>query len=87
MIIGESSRISTISNSANDITGKIGTSPFNIKTTFRGASSNTKTMMNNTKEPKTGEDLNNWEYCNPDKLGDKLPQPYRYITSSLSSFI
>ena len=23
-------------------------------------------------------DLNDWRYCNPDHLFDKLPQPYRY---------
>ena len=74
MIIAESSRISTISNT-DDLTNKFGSSRPNFKKTFQGTATSNAPMRG--QEQKTGDDLNDWQFCNPDKSGDRLPQPYR----------
>ena len=66
-----------------------------IKSNFDFAPMSTRYKSNNTtnyaqtkpKPIKKGNDLNDWNFCNPEIYNDKLPQPYRMINSILESEI
>ena len=70
----ESSRISTIFNSGES------DGPARVKSTFKGAANTTFDPKKKKQSSPTAinpNDLNNWEICDPDKLEDRLPQPFR----------
>lgn len=80
----ESSRLSTILN-LNDSYHNPNTKRPPQKTVQTFA---TKSELQHThQKTQLQRDLNDWEYCKPDNLEDKLPQPFRYILSTQISHL
>lgn len=68
----ESSRISTIFNSGES------EAPIRIKSTLKATNNNFDlTKKKSGQNALNPNDLNNWEICDPEKLDDRLPQPFR----------